>query len=292
MVTATAFNDPELEASLPATNREWSADNVPQPHQRDDRPPFCATHELLSLSPADGQSWREERFELMVIDGLAYSEGAWEGRERPEYDVDHSGTWWDLEQGRVVDRDDEPTPLPARYVGWQDAMETPRVIAVEPGGIREVDVFPEDGRTLAQCFVEDACPGWAHAMGGAPALQAMSESLATRARWEISAEAVRSAVSIWPTSAEPGEPAGHRDEAGQETADPAHAQRSVADPFSLLQAEMLAWMTDETRELLRDGERLIAAQHPRRWEPQYELEPEADPHRSNAAVEIQGEGVL
>jgi hypothetical protein len=286
MVAAMAFDADEIPDAASAPLAERDSGHPLQPHQWEDRPPFSATHELLTLSPAEGPGWQEQRHALMVIDGLAYSEDAWETRELPAYDVDATGTWWDLELDRVVDRDHQPMPLPARYVGWQDATETPRVIAVEPGGVREVDVFPEDGRSLAQCLVEDACPAWHRAMGGVPRMQAISESLSSAARWEISAETIRGATLAPPSIAD-GEPSGDREDENSGWSAPQLLRSPAADPVALLQNELVASMSAEVQELRRDGARWAPAQSTSRWDSSHDIEAQAEPtHASMESGEV------
>ena len=134
-----------------------------QPHERyAERPPFYPTHVFAEVSVhVDGEvDVIQERRELMVIDGLGYLQGSWEGGTLPEYDVDRHGNWYDLTLDCHVPTGHwGPEALPERCALWREADGTTHLFEIAPtrGGVREL---PVGDTSMAAAVTGGAEFGW------------------------------------------------------------------------------------------------------------------------------------
>lgn len=129
------------------------------PHERFPEREFLITHWVQETSNAP-------REEVMAIDGVAYTRGAWDWREPPEFLVALDGTLREFPDDAALPAGVDVEALPPRYAGWLDRELNARLACVEASGVRDLGGLPwgvgrsagSDGerRRLAAVLVTDA----------------------------------------------------------------------------------------------------------------------------------------
>ena len=143
---AADVDDRRPAYELTADYQTYLEEGSLQPHERyAERPPFYPTHIFAEVSVhLDGDVHViQERREVMVIDGLGYTQGSWGGGTLPEYDVDRHGNWYDLTLDCHVPTGPwGPEALPERCALWREADGTTHLFEIAPtrGGVRELPV--------------------------------------------------------------------------------------------------------------------------------------------------------
>lgn len=132
------------------------------PHERLPKPEFLITHWVQDMPNAP-------REEVMAIDGVAYTRGAWDWHEPPEFAVDRDGGLREYPDGAKLSAEIGVEALPARYAGWLNADGAAQLALVEASGVRLLGGLPwgvaggvkgSDERTrLAAVLVSDAAAG-------------------------------------------------------------------------------------------------------------------------------------